>query len=249
GGVLVDRAVDRRDDEQRRGGVAVPDGVQEAVHRGGEGAQPHQVGVDQVDADLEADQVGRCVPDGAGGEGVEQGAAAQAEVDQLRVAAGGGQRGPGGGGGGGVGAVADRAAVVQPHPAAPVRFGLDGGVGAQRDELGGLVVRQPDLDVLGAVGQAGEAQGGDGAGPVLRGAGGHVDGEGVAAGRTGLVGEAAVDEQVVHAVRAGRHSGVGALGGQRVEFDGGGPGAEGQPDPRRLGLGHGQLRVGVLGAG
>jgi hypothetical protein len=39
------------------------------MHRRAEGAQAHQVGVHQVDADLEADQVGIQVADGARQEG------------------------------------------------------------------------------------------------------------------------------------------------------------------------------------
>lgn len=214
-----------------------------------EGAQPHQVGVDHVDAELDADQVGGRVAQGAGGERVEQRAAAQPEVDQLGPAQGRGERGPGGGGARRVGAVADRAAVVQPHPAAPVRYGFHRGVGAQRDEFGGLVVRQPDLHVLDGVRQTGEAHGAHRAGPVLGGAGGQVDGEGVARGEGGAAGRAAVYEQVVDAVRAGRRAGVDALGRQGVQLDGGGAGAEGQPYAGGLGLGQGQLRVGALGAG
>ena len=37
------------------------------------------------------------------------------------------------------------------HPASAVGKVPDGGIGAQGDQLGDLVVRQPDLDVLGAV--------------------------------------------------------------------------------------------------
>ncbi len=249
GGVLVDGAVDGRDDQQRCAGVAFADGVEETVDGRGEGAQAHQIGVDQVDADLEADQVGGGVAQDAGGERVEQGAAAQTQVDQFRVAEGGGEGGPGGGGARGVGALADRAAVVQPYLAAPVRCGLDGGVGTQGDEFGGLVVRQPDLDVLHPAGQAGEAEGAGRAGPEHGGPGGHVHGQGVAAGHAGPAGQAAVDEQVVHAVRAGRSTDVDPFGGQRVQFDGGGPGAEDQPYPGGLGLRHGELSVGALGAG
>ncbi len=104
------------------------------------------------------------------------------EVDQLHAAEGGGERGPGGGGARGVGAVADRTAVVQPDPAAPVaRHGLDRGVGAQGDELGGLVVRQPDLDVLQPSGRPVKRRVPTGPGRDLGDAGGHVDGQGVAA--------------------------------------------------------------------
>jgi hypothetical protein len=96
--LLVDGAQDRRGHEQRSARVAVAHGVEEAVDGGAEPAQAHHVGVDQVDADLDADQVGRQVPDRARGELVEQGAAAEAEVDELDAAQARGKRGPGAGG-------------------------------------------------------------------------------------------------------------------------------------------------------
>ncbi len=55
-------------------------------------------------------------------------------------------------------------------------------------------------------------------------------------------------EQVVHAVRPRRRADVGHLRSQGVQLDGRGPGAEHQPNARRLGLRHGQLTVGALGA-
>ena len=152
-GVLVDRAQQRRDDQERYVRVAVADGVEEAVHRRTEGPQPHQVGVHQVDADLEADQVGGSVPDGARGERVEQGAATETEVDQLDVGDPGGDRGPGAGGMVGVRAVADGAAVVHPDRPAGVG-GPHRCVRAQLDQLDVLVVGQPDLDGLTADGQS-----------------------------------------------------------------------------------------------
>ena len=91
-GVLVDGAQDGGDHPQLGVRVAVPDGVQEAVHGRAEGAQPHQVQVDQVDADLDADHVRRGVPQRAGGEGVQQGAAAETQVDQLHPRQGRGAR-------------------------------------------------------------------------------------------------------------------------------------------------------------
>ncbi len=145
--------------------------------------------------------------------------------------------------------MADRTAVVQPHPAAGLRCGLDGGVGAQGDQLGDLVVRQPDLDVLLAVGQTGEPDGADRSRPGFRRPGGHVHHQDVAAGHTAPAGQVAVDEQVVHAVRTGRGAPVGHLGAKRVQLDGHGPRTKHQPYAGRLGLRHGQLPVGALGAG
>ncbi len=139
--------------------------------------------------------------------------------------------------------------MVQPHPAAPVRYGLHGGVGAQRDQLGRLVVRQPDLHVLEGVRETGEAHGAHRAGPVLGGTGAQVDGEGVALGERGAAGRESVDEQVVHAVRARRGADVDPLRRQGVQLDGGGAGAQGQPYAGGLGLRQGELRVGALGAG
>ncbi len=249
GRVLVDGAQDGGDDQQRRGRVPVADGVEEPVHRGAEGAQPHEVGVDHVDADLDADQVGRGVPHGAGGERVEQRAPAQSEVDQLDTAERGGQRGPGRAGARGVGTVADRAAVVQPHPAAPVRHGLDRRVRAQPDQLGALVVRQPDRDVLGVGGEAGEPQRVHGPRPGLDGSGRHVHGPRVTTRRTGLGDQSAVDEQVVDPGRARRETEEVHRGPEHVQLDRGRAGAEGEPHTRGLGLRGGQLRVGALRAG
>jgi len=76
--------------------------------------------------------------------------------------------------------------------------------GAQGDQLGGLVVRQPDLDVFLAAGQAGEPQGLNRPGTGFRGSGDHVDGEYVAVRRAGLACELPVGEELVHAVGARR---------------------------------------------
>ena len=114
GGVLVDGTQDRRDNEQRRGRVALADGVEEPVHRRPERPQPHHVTVDQVDAELEADQVRRSVADRSRGERIEHRAPGESEVDQLDSPARGSDRRPRRARALGVGAVADRAAVVQP---------------------------------------------------------------------------------------------------------------------------------------
>ncbi len=235
--------------EEGCGGVAVADRVEEAVDGGGEGAQPHHVVVHEIDADLDADQVRGGVPHGTGGEGVGEGAAAEAQVDEFDACDGGGVGGPDAGGARGVGAVADRAAVVQPDPAARIRGGLDGGVGAQGEKFGGLVVREPDLDRLEAGGEVREGHGAGWAGSVLRRSGGHVDGDGVAVRHARAGGQAAVDEEVVQAVRAGRGAHIDPLGAQGVQFDGGRPGAQDQAYAGGLGLDHGQLRIGALGTG
>jgi hypothetical protein len=82
-------------------------------------------------------------------------------------------------------------------------------------------------------------------GPGDRGPGRHVDGADAAAGRTGPPGEAAVDEQVVHTVGARRGALVGHLGGEHVQLNGGGPGAEGQPYTGGLGLGMASCPSGI----
>lgn len=56
------------------------------MYGGREGAQSHQIRVDQVDADFDADQVGWRIAHRSGGERVEQCAAAEAEIDQIHVA-------------------------------------------------------------------------------------------------------------------------------------------------------------------
>ena len=59
--------------------MAIADRVEKAVHSWAQGAQPHQVHIDDVDAELEADEIGGLVPDYASDERVEQRAAAKAE--------------------------------------------------------------------------------------------------------------------------------------------------------------------------
>jgi hypothetical protein len=241
GGLLVDGAVDGGDDQQRCRRMALADGVEEAVHRRAEGAQPHQVGVDDVDAQLEADDVRGGVPHCPGGEGIQQGSAAEAQVDQLGTGFRCGEGGPRATGAGGVGTVADGAAVVQPDRA--VRdHRLDRGIGAQRHQLGDLVVRQPDHHLLRPGGQ-GEPDRADRARDQLRLPGGHGDPQLVAVRHALLVPELAVDHQVVQAVRPRRSVDVKVLGAQGVQLHGGGRGAEHQPNTSRLRLGHGKLRV------
>ena len=186
--------------------MSVAEGVEEAVDGRAEGAQAQQVEVDQVDPDLEADQVRRGVAHGARDERVEHGAAAEAQVDQLDAPEPGGVRRPGRGGALGVGPVADRAAVVQPHPATRPGHGRDRCIGAQGDQLGDLVVRQPDLDVLRPARQAGEPERLHRTRLEGRGTGRHVDGADVAAERDGPAGEPAVDEQVVDPGGTGRRT-------------------------------------------
>lgn len=92
--------------------MTVADGVEKAVYGGPERAQAHQIGVDDIDADLDADQIGRDVAHRARGERIQQGRATHAKVDQFHAGAGSRQRGPGAGGVKCVGAVADGAAVM-----------------------------------------------------------------------------------------------------------------------------------------
>lgn len=213
GRVFVDRAVQRRDRQQRCVRMAIANGVQEAVHGRCEGAQTQQVGVDQVDADFHADQVGRQVAHGAGCERVQQGVAAEAEIEQVDAGESGRYHGPDAGWTGGIRTRADGTAVVQPLALAGRGQRRDGGVGAQVDQFGGFVVRQPDVDGFIAVGQVGEVQ-------RLRcawldggGAGGQVDLHDFTAGDAELARQLAIDVQIVDAIRPRRHADVSALGG------------------------------------
>ncbi len=243
GGGLLGRAEDGRDHQERRGRVPLADGVEEPVHGRPEGAQPHQVQVHDIDADLDADQVGGGVPQGARGERIEQGAAAQTQVDQLHAPRGGGQGGPRGGGAVRGGPLADRTAMVQPHPPPARLHRRDGGVGAQGDQLGDLGVRQPDLDGLLPPGQPVEPYGADPPWERLLGAVTQVHHQHIAPARRGPPGRLPVDVQVVRPVRAGGNTPVGHDRTQDVQLDGGGPGAEHQPYAGGLGLGLGHLFV------
>ncbi len=217
GRMLVDGAQDRRHDEQRRRRMTVADRVEKAMYRRTEGAQPHQVHVDDVDAELEADEIGALVPDGARQERVQQRAAAQAEVQQVDAGAGCGHGGPDAGGMRGVGAVADRAAMMQPEPLFGRRRGFDRRVAVERDKLGHLVVRQPDFHGLVAVRQIREAQptglsrlhgGGE---PGISRPPRQIDAQHLASRDAALTGDNAVDRQIVDAVRARRHPDIDAL--------------------------------------
>jgi hypothetical protein len=248
GGLLVDRAEDGGDDQQWRVGVTVADGVQEAVHGRRERAQPEAVGVHDVDTEFEADQVRGRVADRAGDERLQVRTPAEAEVDQLHSRPGCDQRGPGPGRMRRVRAVADRAAVVQPD--APGRGDrLDRGIGAQGNELGGLVVRQPDLDRLRYGGQPGHAQCLRLTAAGLGGTGRQVDRDHIAALRGELCVQLTVDEDVVHAVGARGSAGVVALRRQGVELDRGRAGAEHEAHAGGLRVDHGHLAVVVLRSG
>src|SRR6478752_3708834 len=107
---------------------------------GNEGTEAHGVTVDDVDAELKADQVCGSVAYGAGGERINQCASPESEVDQIHIACGRGQSRPDGTGEDRVGSVAYRAAVVQPHPTPNMRGWLDGDVCVQGDHLGDLRV-------------------------------------------------------------------------------------------------------------
>ena len=90
GVVLGHRAGDRGDHHERDVGVAIADLVEEAVDGRDERALAHRVGVHDVDAELEADEVGRLLPDHAGGERVELALPGEGEalqVDPARRAA------------------------------------------------------------------------------------------------------------------------------------------------------------------
>src|SRR3954454_106010 len=128
--------------------MAVPYGVEEAVYGRPEGAWPHGVPVDHVDAELEADQVGRLVADRPCGELVDHGVTGQPEVEQVGTGQPGGHHRPGAQWALGLTAVADRTAVVHPARPVPPRGLADRAVGSQGDQLDLAGVRQPDLDLL-----------------------------------------------------------------------------------------------------
>ena len=112
--VLGGGADDRRHHEERRVGMALAHGVEEAVERRGEGPQAEGVAVDDVDADLQADAVGRRVADRAGRELVEVALAGEAEVGEVHAGEPGGHGRPRPRRAVRLHAVADRAAVVHP---------------------------------------------------------------------------------------------------------------------------------------
>ncbi len=244
GGVLVDRTQQRRDDQQRYVRVTVPDGVEEAVHGRTEGPQPHQVGVDEVDADLEADQVGGSVPDGARGERVEQGAATEAEVDQVDAGDPRRDRRPGARGVVGVRAVADGAAVVHPDRPSAGRWGAPvrpcAARPARRSRCAAARSRWTSRRR-----QVGEGDPGDLTRPDLLFPGDHVDddrGRGVEAR---LTGESPVDHEIEDTGGAARRSAVAEPHGRGPQLHGGGLGGEREAHPRGLRLRHGQLAIGL----
>ena len=105
---FVDWAPGRRDHQQRRGPVPpFADRVKKAVHGRPERTHAHQVGVDEVDAELQADQVRRQVADRARRERVEQGIAAKAQIEQVDTGQTGSHRRPDAGRVGRIRALAD----------------------------------------------------------------------------------------------------------------------------------------------
>ncbi len=218
------------------------------MHGGAEGAHPHHVGVDEVDADLEADQVGRGVAYRAGDERVQQGAATEAEVHQFHLVSRCRERLPDGRRARGVGAVADGAAVVQPGTAPGGGAGSTGAsVRSSTSAVISLYGSQIST-VLSAPGSPSKRTAP--AGP------GFISASPVDMSTVTVLPPVAdacpsrppVDEQVVQALRAGRGAHVDALGGDGRQLDDGGAGAEDEADAGGLGLGHGELPVGVLRA-
>lgn len=139
--------------------------------------------------------------------------------------------------------------MVQPDPPAAVGHGLDARIGAQLDEFRAFVVRQPDLDLLVVAGQVVEPERTDRTRLFRHRAGAHVDRHDIGVGCAGPMNEAAVDEQVVHAGRAGRDAGIHIPRRDDVEFDTGRLGAKYEPYAGGLRFGPRQLRIGALGAG
>ena len=136
----------------------------------------------------------------------------------------------------GVGAVADRAAVVQPHLAVPDPVPASTGASVRRATSSVISLCGSQISTsLTSAGRPVNRSGADRTGPGVGGPGGHVDGADVAAGRAGPPGEPAVDEQVVDAVGTGRGALVGHLGGEHVQLDGRWPGCGGPAVRRRAG--------------
>lgn len=163
-GVLMDRAVDGRYDQQWCLGMSVADGVEETVDGRSERAKTHQVEIDEVDTDLQADQFGGRVADGACRELVEERASAKAEIGQIGAAQTPGDRRPNRRRTGCIGPVTDRAAVMEPSGPPGRRRGFHWSVGAKRNDFRRLVVREPEFDVLGSLGEAQEPTRARGAG-------------------------------------------------------------------------------------
>ena len=105
--------------------MTVADRVEQAVDSGHERSLADRVGVDDVDPELQADQIGRQVADGAGGELIELALAGEAEAVEVDVGRPGDDGGPRAGRVVGLHTVADRAAVVHPAPALRRRWRLD----------------------------------------------------------------------------------------------------------------------------
>ena len=144
---------------------------------------------------------------------------------------------------------ADRAAVVQPDPAPAVGRRLDrrrpcAARRARSSRCAAARARRPSARPGVRRTAACRARRAAASKRPLR----HVDDDRAAAGHAALADEPAVDDQVVDAVGSRRDADVHPLGGEGVQLDGGGRGAEGQAYAGGLALRHQQLGIGHLGA-
>ena len=144
--VFVHRAEDRRDHENRRGRGALADRVEEAVHGGNERAPLHRVAADDVDADLQAEQVGIGIPHRPRGERIEVGVRGEAEIGDIEIELVGGGHRPHSARCRRLDAVTDRAAVVPPAQLVEGFGGRKRRIGAHVADLDGVGLRQPHHD-------------------------------------------------------------------------------------------------------
>ena len=144
--VFVHRAEDRRDHENRGSRSAIADRVEEAVHGGNERAPLHGVSTDDVDADLEAEQVGIGIPHRPSGERIEVRVRGEAEIGDIETELVGSSDRPHAARCRRLDAMTDRAAVVPPAQLVERLGGLKRRIGAHIADLDGVGLRQPHHD-------------------------------------------------------------------------------------------------------
>ena len=249
--VLRDRADDRADHHDRGVGMAVADRVEQTVDGGHEGPLAHRVGVDDVDPELQADQIGREVTDRAGRELVELALPGEAEAVQVDTRGSRRHGGPRPGRVLGLHAVADRTAVVHPPRPARRRRRLDrcAVVETEFAQHRRGILREPHLDVLAAGGESVEA---DHARIGVH----HLEVERGAVGKADHVGhgerlaahQLAVDDEID---RRGVRGDAAVLepGEHRLQLDRGGVGDELEPAARRHRRHEPDRRIDQLGTG
>ena len=215
---------------------------------GNERAPLHRVAADDVDADLQAEQVGIGIPHRSRSERIEVGVRGEAKIGHVEIELVGGGHRPDSAWCLGLDAVTDRAAVVPPAQLVEVFGRRQGRIGAHVADLDGVGLRQPHHDTAVLKSRSAELESHDG-GLALhesRSAGFRQMQFG-SPGHAGIIDRLAVDRRREHRPpHVFGNPGQIQAGGLHRQLDPGGRGPElaahtrgllrGDPHPVRVGL-------------